>query len=52
MMSGNGYGLILDRPILDLLGLRRSDRVELSVRNGTLTVKRASAKDARARRSR
>jgi antitoxin component of MazEF toxin-antitoxin module len=49
---GNSYGLILDKPILDMLGLRRSDSVELAVENGTLTVRRASGKDARERRSR
>ncbi|MFN0051373.1 MAG: AbrB/MazE/SpoVT family DNA-binding domain-containing protein [Planctomycetales bacterium] len=35
---GNSQALILDKPILELLGLKEKGRVQLSVTNGSLVV--------------
>ena len=40
---GDSTGLVIDKPILDLLGLSRGDEVELKVENQQLIVGRADA---------
>jgi antitoxin component of MazEF toxin-antitoxin module len=35
---GDSTGLVIDKPILDLLGLARGDEVELKVEDGRLSV--------------
>jgi antitoxin MazE len=36
---GNSTGLIIDKPLLSLLGLRAGGRVDITVEAGTLVVK-------------
>ena len=36
---GNSTGLIIDKPLLDLLGLRADSRVEIGLEAGALVVK-------------
>ena len=36
---GNSTGLIIDKPLLDLLGLRADSRVEISLEAGALVLK-------------
>jgi len=36
---GNSTGVIIDKPLLDLLGLRADSPVEMSVEAGALVVK-------------
>jgi len=38
---GDSTGLVIDRPILDLLGLDRGDEVQLRIEKHTLVIERA-----------
>jgi antitoxin component of MazEF toxin-antitoxin module len=49
---GNSTGLILDRPILELLGLSPDSEVELRVEGKELIVSRAPVETKRARSKR
>ena len=35
---GDSTGLVIDKPVLELLGLARGDEVELKIENGRLVV--------------
>jgi antitoxin component of MazEF toxin-antitoxin module len=48
---GDSTGLVIDKPILDLLGLARGDEVELKIENERLVVGRVEV-SARAERHR
>jgi len=47
---GNSYGVIIDRPIMDLLGIAPETRLEMTVQNGGLLLQ--PMKDAGDRKSR
>jgi antitoxin MazE len=49
---GNSTGLILDRPILELLGLSPDSEVELRIEGKELIVSRAAVETKRARSKR
>jgi len=48
---GDSTGLVIDRPILDLLGLDRGDEVQLRIEKHTLVIERAEVVTADKRRS-
>ncbi len=51
---GNSYGIIIDRPIMDLLGIEPNTELELTVQDGGLLlrpVKETSDHKMRVRRS-
>jgi antitoxin MazE len=51
---GNSYGIIIDRPIMDLLGIEPNTELELTVQDGGLLlrpVKETNDHKARVRRS-
>ena len=47
---GDSTGIIIDRPILSLLGLERGDEVQLRVEGNKLIIERAPELDGPARR--
>ena len=47
---GDSTGIIIDRPILSLLGLERGDEVQLRVEGNKLIIERAPELDGQARR--
>ena len=47
---GDSTGIIIDRPILGLLGLERGDEVQLRVEGNKLIIERASEVDSKASR--
>jgi antitoxin component of MazEF toxin-antitoxin module len=48
---GDSTGLVIDRPLLDLLGLDRGDEVQLRIEKHTLIVERADVRAADKRRA-
>lgn len=48
---GDSTGLVIDRPILDLLGLDRGDEVQLRIEKNTLIIERAEIGAAEKRRA-
>jgi antitoxin component of MazEF toxin-antitoxin module len=48
---GDSTGLVIDRPILDLLGLDRGDEVQLRIEKHTLIIERAEIGAADKRRA-
>ncbi|MEP7122859.1 MAG: AbrB/MazE/SpoVT family DNA-binding domain-containing protein [Byssovorax sp.] len=44
---GDSTGIIIDRPILSLLGLERGDEVQLRVEGSKLIIERATEADAK-----
>ncbi|HEY4188630.1 MAG TPA: hypothetical protein VGP07_26420, partial [Polyangia bacterium] len=48
---GDSTGLVIDRPLLDLLGLDRGDEVQLRIEKQTLIIERAEAGAADRRRA-
>jgi antitoxin MazE len=46
---GNSYGIIIDRPIMDLMGIEPDSQLELTVQDGGLLLRPVSAKDHKAR---
>jgi len=47
---GDSTGIIIDRPLLSLLGLERGDEVELRIEGTKLIIERASGIDGQPRR--
>ena len=47
---GDSTGIIIDRPILGLLGLERGDEVQLRVEGNKLIIERATEFDGQTRR--
>ena len=47
---GDSTGIIIDRPILNLLGLERGDEVQLRIEGTKLIIERAPADDTQAKR--
>jgi antitoxin component of MazEF toxin-antitoxin module len=47
---GDSTGIIIDRPILSLLGLERGDEVQLRVEGSKLIIERAPEADSQAKR--
>jgi antitoxin component of MazEF toxin-antitoxin module len=47
---GDSTGIIIDRPILGLLGLERGDEVQLRVEGNKLILERATEPDGQTRR--
>lgn len=47
---GDSTGIIIDRPILGLLGLERGDEVQLRVEGHKLIIERATEPDGQTRR--
>jgi antitoxin MazE len=45
---GNSYGIIIDRPIMDLLGIEPDSQLDVTVQDGGLLL-RPVAKDHKAR---
>jgi antitoxin MazE len=46
---GNSYGIIIDRPIMDLLGIEPDSQLEVTVQDGGLLLRTSSVKDHKAR---
>ena len=42
---GNSYGIIIDRPIMDLLGIEPDSQLEVTVQDGGLLLRPVSVKD-------
>lgn len=47
---GDSTGIVIDRPILDLLGLDRGDEVQLRIEDQKLIIERTTGLESQARR--